>query len=133
MNNTTFPTSFCFRVGKHKRLIARTEFCCNAIIQRIFLKPSDCLFLIQLIVYNEDPEQRVSDGGQDPRVLTPSKLCILNCTTHSLNQQSNWSTNRLISEKNHVPLQRNFQKLKILSVNGHIPCLLLFSSLTGSS
>ena len=43
MNKTTFPTSFCLRAGKHKRLIAVTEFCRNTIIQSIFLEPSDCL------------------------------------------------------------------------------------------
>ena len=36
MNNTTFPTSFCLRVGKHKRLIAGIEFWRKTIIQRIF-------------------------------------------------------------------------------------------------
>ena len=42
MNNITFPTSFCLRVGKHKGLISGTEFCRNTTIQRIFLEPSDC-------------------------------------------------------------------------------------------
>ena len=42
MNNATFPTRFCLRVGKHKRLIAGTEFCRDTMIQRIFLEPSDC-------------------------------------------------------------------------------------------
>ena len=42
MNNTTFPTRFCLRVGKHKRLVARTKFCRYTMIQRIFLEPSDC-------------------------------------------------------------------------------------------
>ena len=40
--NTSSPTSFCLRVGKHKGLIAGTEFCRNTMIQRIFLEPSDC-------------------------------------------------------------------------------------------
>ena len=36
MNKTIFPTSFCLRVGKHKRLTAGTESCRNTTIQRIF-------------------------------------------------------------------------------------------------
>ena len=56
-----------FRVGKHKRLIARTEFCCDAIIQRIFLEPPDCLSWSNRSCLTKDPKQRVSDGGQDPR------------------------------------------------------------------
>ena len=35
-----------------------------------------------MIVYNQDQEQRASNGGQDPSELTPSKLKTLNCTTH---------------------------------------------------
>ena len=78
---------------------------------------------------NQDPEQRASDGGQDPRELMPSTQSVLNCTTQSLklrNRQSNWNTNRLIPRDGLVPLQRVFQRLKILSVDMHLPCLFLF-------
>ena len=41
VNNTTFPTSFYLRVGKHQRLIAKAKLCCNAILQRMFLELFD--------------------------------------------------------------------------------------------
>ena len=115
MNNTTFPTSFCSRVGKHNSLIARTEFCCNAIIQRMFLELPDCLSWRNRSYPTKDPKRRVSDGGQDPRELTPSTLYILNCATQwcfcKLNQnpQSNWNANRLIPKEYHGPLQKIFR------------------------
>ena len=57
----------------------------------------------------------------------PSKPYILNCTTHSLkNRQSNWSTNRLVPREDLVPLQQSVQRLKILSVDRHLPCLFFY-------
>ena len=44
LNNTTFPPSFCLRVGIHKGLIAWAKFCRNATIQCIVLEPGGLLF-----------------------------------------------------------------------------------------
>ena len=41
VNNTTFPTGLCLRVGKHKGLVATTKLCRNAVIQRMHLEPFD--------------------------------------------------------------------------------------------
>ena len=124
MNKTTFPTSFCLRAGKHKRLIAVTEFCRNTIIQRIFLELYDCRSPIDRVL----PRSRTTCVGwlAKSKELMLSKPKILNCTTQSLkNRQSNWSINRLIPRDDLVPLQQGFQKLKILSVDRHLPCLFL--------
>ena len=135
----------CVReLANTKDLLQRQKNCCNAIIQRMSLEPSDCLSWSNRSYPNKDPKQRMSDGRQDPRELTSSTLKILNCATQwclcKLNQnpQSNWS-NRPTSKDYRGPLQKIFQKLKIPYVNWlflcllHFLCLLVFSSQASGS
>ena len=78
-NDTAFPTSLRHRVGKHAGLVARAKLCGNAIMQRsgIFQLP----LAIQVIVYNQDPEQRVSDGWTNFMEL-PSSMQHILCHTN---------------------------------------------------
>ena len=125
MNNATFLTRFCFRVCKHKGLVAGTEFCFHTMIQRIFLEPSDCRSRSNWSCATKIQNNVRRMVGKIQRNWC--KPCKVSWIVPRSSASASWTGG--IIRAIGIPIDwfrgmnlPNFQRRKVLNVDRHLPC-----------